>query len=122
MRFTILRLLLVTTLTALCLPVIKYVPHVAVAIFGLMMGTLAAWCVGSLKNSRRKWIKIAIASIGLSIFYLTSIGPVVCLKKTITGSENSRFSELFYCPIIFLHHTTPIAVPLERYGDVWGWH
>lgn len=54
------------------------------------------------------------------ILYVLSIGPVVAvLKKTGTGEEAVL---VFYAPVIWLHENTPLKEPLEKYGELWGWH
>lgn len=53
------------------------------------------------------------------LLYVLSIGPVVRLAEGgLLPGESVRW---FYQPVIWLHHHTPLAWPLEWYSALWGW-
>lgn len=56
----------------------------------------------------------------MPVLYVLSIGPMALLAdKGVLPREPVRE---FYKPVVWLHDHTPLARPLEWYGEVWGWH
>jgi hypothetical protein len=54
------------------------------------------------------------------VLYVLSIGPVVALvEKTGVGEDAAK---VFYLPVVWLHDHTPLEKPLEKWGELWGWH
>ena len=64
-------------------------------------------------------VLVMVIAVLLPVLYVLSIGPVVALvEATGVGREASK---VFYAPVIWLHHNTPLKEPLEAYGELWGW-
>jgi len=71
------------------------------------------------RHSQLRWIIIASAMLLLPVLYVLSIGPAGWANQNGYLPDDIRG---FYAPIVWLHDNTPLAKPLDWYGELWGFH
>ena len=53
------------------------------------------------------------------LLYVLSMGPAVAVAGK--NQSNEAAIRAVYAPVIWLHHHTALAKPLEMYAKLWGW-
>jgi hypothetical protein len=68
-----------------------------------------------------RWTVLLFTALAWCYFYTVSIGPVVAINENVLHVQQD-VSEFMYAPVIWLHDTTPLENPIERYAALWGWY
>ncbi len=125
-QFSLGTLMIVTLAVGFWFAGLQYIPGVAIFASSLVLCSMATRLIGHSDRKSLGWLRriahLSCAVLCWSYLYIVSIGPVVALHEMYQGDLGRVLIELFYTPVIWLHDHTFLELPLERYGDSWGWH
>ena len=130
-RFRILALLSAMFLVAIWSFVLRIVPHIAIAIAGIVLPVLFTASLVRIQRQLRHLdvhrlqrfllVIVWMLTAGSWAFgYVVSIGPVIGMANYMGISPGNNALEAIYAPVIWLHDVTPLSEPLDEYCRAWG--